>query len=316
MKGIFIPLLFAIFGGRAISEGNLPTGTDPNKVAEIYGKPQNTDPSKLSGAPITHERKLEVKGEEMSLSVTSPNNHDERRLPDVECENKQKGVINRTTSVICKSSQKLPSPLDLNDCLTNFDGELKYKRDGGYARSCRRCNFESKDTLVLKCECRKYDQSYRNATIDLNDYIVKHDNQLDCRPKIHLTTEYYTLEALQISSGCDDDPSKKCSLKIKECIDTYEKSLKNTEDEEGVIKNKANAIINVAEAKCKIDRRSIICEGKGESQKTETKLSINLDKIIKYGEKTLECIHPKNPLRNLSIQMNPPRQQERKINII
>ena len=80
MKSIFISLLLAIFGGRAICEGNLPTGIDSNKVTEINANPQNTDPSKLSDSPITHGRKLEVEGEEMSLSLTSLNNHDERRL--------------------------------------------------------------------------------------------------------------------------------------------------------------------------------------------------------------------------------------------
>jgi hypothetical protein len=298
MKGIFIPLLFAIFGGRAICEGNLPTGTDPNKVSEIYAYPQNTHPSKLSDAPITHGRELEVRGGEMNPSVTSPNNHDERRLDatiatlndDITCTVQKAGVIGSKgvlgfgsthikAFVTCLKKGSDIKEFDINSCITNNNGNLGYnEKNGGFGDSCEKCSFEDS---ILKCECAPGEGNPNPTTINLNHHIVLQDNEITCKQKneiFFITFEEIKLDQLILSSrSCTTGKT----FHLKDCI-AYDATNKNFIKKK---ENESSESVHIFQ-ECKLDNWTLECKHK---PATENPSRIDLNNFVDFTKCPLQC---------------------------
>jgi len=308
MKGIFIPLLFAIFGGRAICEGNLPTGIDPNMATKIYANPQNTHPSKLSDAPITHERKLEDGGKEMSPSVTSPNNHNERRLDDttaklekgIECKVEKKVESNfwsREKEIITFKCSKTAGntsleessgngDFDINTCITNNNGNLGYSESGGgFVDTCKNCRFSGSQ---LHCDCRPGTDPYKATNIDLNNHIALRDDKITCRQKnenLFITVNNISLDQLILRSRLCPKQENQKDFNPIDCIAYDGETSKFKEKKAG--DNTTSDLANTFE-KCEHNNWTLKCE-KNNTSNDLPSLDIDLNDFVDFTKCPLEC---------------------------
>ncbi|KAM7218667.1 hypothetical protein V8F06_005986 [Rhypophila decipiens] len=93
------------------------------------------------------------------------------------CYNDNTKTLNKNTA----------SKLDLNHCLTNFNGQLSWRNNGSFARAgCSKCTSKlaSPFVLNLQCECRGPDntivQPIETSVINLNEGVHVHNGQLVC----------------------------------------------------------------------------------------------------------------------------------------
>ena len=69
------------------------------------------------------------------------------------------------------------SSLDLNDCLTNRNGQLRWRRGGNFAASSRHFRLVD-DENVLECECAEANGDWVHNRMDLNQRISNNDGHL------------------------------------------------------------------------------------------------------------------------------------------
>lgn len=69
------------------------------------------------------------------------------------------------------------SRLDLNQCITNDNGALKFRNNGQFGKSCQNCKLNGND---LSCECKDIGGTFRNASINLNEGITNNNANLTC----------------------------------------------------------------------------------------------------------------------------------------
>jgi hypothetical protein len=88
--------------------------------------------------------------------------------------------------------------LDLNKCISNIEGELKFKENGNYGNSCKNCEIVSEGYGVyfLQCVCKGIKQTLRGVEekktkLSLGEKLIirKDTIQIDCLPNLVLNEE-------------------------------------------------------------------------------------------------------------------------------
>ena len=115
-----------------------------------------------------------------------------------------------TLQAMCRTSSgfEVLASINLDDCITNIDGHLMFKRDrrGGFSTTSR--DIFLFDT-ILEAHCQAEDGSYRPSSVDLNQYIGNIDGCLewgfagfaDSSQHISLSDSSYLLATCQTSQG-------------------------------------------------------------------------------------------------------------------
>ncbi|KAL6901394.1 Cyanovirin-N, partial [Trichoderma evansii] len=78
------------------------------------------------------------------------------------------------------NGQRTTSTVDLNKCITNRDGNLVADKEGGFAGSCRNCDFDGDSDTDLSCECRDFRGDYWWRQIDLDTFVDNSNGNLTC----------------------------------------------------------------------------------------------------------------------------------------
>lgn len=113
-------------------------------------------------------------------------------------------VENNTFTATCGTNKKVLD-LDMNHCIANIDGDLKFAKDGNYGNSCKECELKSNGygIFFLHCKCKGVAKNlggiYANLKqdnmkftyISLSEKIIitQHTKTLSCLPDLVLEEE-------------------------------------------------------------------------------------------------------------------------------
>ncbi|KAM7218472.1 Cyanovirin-N [Rhypophila decipiens] len=82
-----------------------------------------------------------------------------------------------------------PNSIDLNGCITNNDGYLQWRSNGGYKGSCPNVGLrhthhgdEGINQVYLWADCYTASGGMRRTEVQLNDRIHNWDGQMVCQP--------------------------------------------------------------------------------------------------------------------------------------
>ncbi|KAK3936196.1 hypothetical protein QBC46DRAFT_345875 [Diplogelasinospora grovesii] len=89
---------------------------------------------------------------------------------------------NSRLQAVCNGpgSTIIASELDLNNCISDDDGQLIAADDGHYNGSCSYCSAKWTDSLYLTCSCANNHSQMVIATLDLYNIVDNIDGYLSC----------------------------------------------------------------------------------------------------------------------------------------
>lgn len=102
-----------------------------------------------------------------------------------------------TFNAECGSNKK-KLELDFNKCLTNINGELKFAKNGNYAKSCKECSVESNGSGIyfLNCKCDKIVKQLRTSENAMPDEANEKQTHISLSEKIIITQDTKVLSCL------------------------------------------------------------------------------------------------------------------------
>lgn len=90
-------------------------------------------------------------------------------------------------------SNKIELELDLNKCIANVNGNLKFAKDGNYGKSCKECYVHSNGWGVefLICKCADANKQMKESILSLQEKIIikEETKQLGCLADLVLENE-------------------------------------------------------------------------------------------------------------------------------
>ena len=102
-----------------------------------------------------------------------------------------------TFAAECGSNKK-KLELDFNKCLTNINGELKFAKNGNYAKSCKECSVESNGSGIyfLNCKCDKIVKQLRTPENKMPGEANERQTHISLSEKIIITQDTKVLSCL------------------------------------------------------------------------------------------------------------------------
>ncbi len=73
--------------------------------------------------------------------------------------------------------QQQNSGIDLNTCVANIDGILKWAKDGNFAASSEGIQLNGS---ILTCDCNRTDGTMNSSQLNLDECITNLNGQLSC----------------------------------------------------------------------------------------------------------------------------------------
>lgn len=90
-------------------------------------------------------------------------------------------LTNSTLKAICKNKagEFTETEILLDECLANFNGKLLWTDNplGFYSDDCQDCKLNN---TLLKCNCKKTDNSANDAAMDVNEGVANDNGNLKC----------------------------------------------------------------------------------------------------------------------------------------
>lgn len=139
----------------------------------------------LKGKKCTIEENIDYVRKALRLPSSSPSNvsrpkkrgHFSKTCPSVEIDSD--GKITATCKTI--DGKNSETVYNLNGCIANIDGNLKWSRRGNYADTCKKCRIVFKpnsEDAYLECDCQRDDKSWNTTELNLDERIDNTDGAL------------------------------------------------------------------------------------------------------------------------------------------